>query len=87
MDGFRAAVRAAMTGIGWAEPLWLKTRPDDTGARLAREAVRSGVDLVLASGGDGTVAVNAGCSEETFTALAWTDAAPGPPGATPRAQS
>jgi diacylglycerol kinase (ATP) len=60
MDGFRAAVRTAMTGIGWAEPLWLETRPDDTGERLAREAVRSGVDLVLASGGDGTVTACAG---------------------------
>ena len=55
MDGFRAAVRRAMSDLDWAEPLWLETRPDDTGERLAREAVRSGVDLVLASGGDGTV--------------------------------
>jgi YegS/Rv2252/BmrU family lipid kinase len=55
MDGFQAAVRKAMTELGWAEPLWLETRPDDTGERLAREAVRSGVDLVLASGGDGTI--------------------------------
>jgi YegS/Rv2252/BmrU family lipid kinase len=55
LDGFRAVVRQAMTELGWAEPLWLETRPDDTGERLAREAVRSGVDLVLASGGDGTI--------------------------------
>ncbi len=55
MDGFRAAVRKAMTELGWDEPLWLETSPDDTGERLAREAVRSGVDLVLASGGDGTI--------------------------------
>jgi hypothetical protein len=51
MGGFQAAVRTAMAELGWAEPLWLETRPDDTGERLAREAVRSGVDLVLASGG------------------------------------
>lgn len=44
-----------MTELGWAEPLWLETTPEDTGESLAREAVRSGVDLVLASGGDGTV--------------------------------
>ena len=55
MDTFQAVVRKAMTELGWAEPLWLETRPDDTGERLAREAVRSGVDLVLASGGDGTI--------------------------------
>jgi len=55
MDGFRAAVGQAMSDHGWAEPLWLETRPDDTGERLAQEAVRSGVDLVLASGGDGTI--------------------------------
>ncbi len=55
IDGFRAAVNTAMAGRGWAAPVWLETRPDDTGERLAREAVRSGVDLVLASGGDGTI--------------------------------
>lgn len=55
LDGFRAAVCARMAGLGWAEPLWLETRPDDTGERLAREALRSGVDLLLASGGDGTI--------------------------------
>jgi len=55
IDGFRATVNKAMADRGWAEPLWLETRPDDTGERLAREAVRSGADLVLASGGDGTI--------------------------------
>jgi YegS/Rv2252/BmrU family lipid kinase len=55
IDAFRATVNQAMADRGWAEPLWRQTRPDDTGGRLAREAVRSGVDLVLASGGDGTV--------------------------------
>jgi YegS/Rv2252/BmrU family lipid kinase len=55
IDGFRATVSKAMADRGWAEPLWLETRPDDTGERLTREAVRSGADLVLASGGDGTI--------------------------------
>jgi YegS/Rv2252/BmrU family lipid kinase len=55
VNGFRTVVRQAMSDRGWAEPLWLETRPDDTGERLAREAVRSGADLVLASGGDGTI--------------------------------
>jgi diacylglycerol kinase (ATP) len=52
---FRADVTESMTGLGWAEPLWLETSPDDTGERLARMAVESGVDLVISSGGDGTV--------------------------------
>jgi len=55
IDGFRITVSKAMADRGWAEPLWLETRPDDTGERLAREAVRFGVDLVLAGGGDGTI--------------------------------
>jgi YegS/Rv2252/BmrU family lipid kinase len=40
--------------------LWLETTPDDTGERLARMAVESGVDLVISSGGDGTVTACAG---------------------------
>ncbi len=55
LEGFRSTVGAAMTEGGWAEPLWLETKLDDTGERLARQAVASGVDLVLACGGDGTV--------------------------------
>jgi MYXO-CTERM domain-containing protein len=54
-EGFRAVVVKAMADLRWAEPLWLETGSSDTGERLAREAVRSGVDLVIASGGDGTV--------------------------------
>jgi YegS/Rv2252/BmrU family lipid kinase len=55
LAGFRADVTETMTGQGWAEPLWLETSPDDTGERLTRMAVESGVDLVISSGGDGTV--------------------------------
>jgi diacylglycerol kinase (ATP) len=51
LEGFRAAVVKAMADLGWAAPLWLETSPGDTGERLAGEAVRSGVDLVIASGG------------------------------------
>jgi diacylglycerol kinase family enzyme len=60
LEGFRAGVTKAMTGLGWAEPLWLETSPDDTGERLARLAVAYGVDLVISSGGDGTVTACAG---------------------------
>jgi diacylglycerol kinase family enzyme len=55
LDGFRAAVGKVMAGLGWAEPLWLETSLEDPGEGLARSAVESGVDLVVVSGGDGTV--------------------------------
>jgi diacylglycerol kinase (ATP) len=55
LAAFRAAVHKAMADLGWTEPLWLETSLEDPGAGLARQAVSSGGDLVLASGGDGTV--------------------------------
>ncbi|HEX2819705.1 MAG TPA: diacylglycerol kinase family protein [Streptosporangiaceae bacterium] len=58
-ETFRAAVRAAMTEHGWSEPIWLETTPDDPGEGQARTAAASGVDLVLACGGDGTVTASA----------------------------
>lgn len=55
LEEFRAVVGKAMSGLGWDEPLWLETTPEETGEGLARTAVTAGVDLVLASGGDGTI--------------------------------
>ena len=52
---FRAEVTEAMTAHGWSDPLWLETTPDETGRGLAAAAVAERVDVVLASGGDGTV--------------------------------
>src|SRR6202044_2877084 len=52
---FRAEVTEAMTARGWSDPLWLETTPDETGRGLAAAAVAERVDVVLASGGDGTV--------------------------------
>jgi YegS/Rv2252/BmrU family lipid kinase len=51
----RRAVHAFMAVAGWAPPLWLETRLDDTGRGLAAEAAAAGVDLVFACGGDGTL--------------------------------
>jgi YegS/Rv2252/BmrU family lipid kinase len=51
----RAEVTEAMAGHGWSDPLWLETTPDETGRGLAAAAVAERVDVVLASGGDGTV--------------------------------
>ena len=55
MPKFQARVGEAMARQGWAEPLWLETTPRDPGQGLARAALAARVDLVLASGGDGTV--------------------------------
>jgi YegS/Rv2252/BmrU family lipid kinase len=52
---FRTAVGQAMSDHGWDEPLWLETTVDDPGEGQARAAVAAGVDLVVASGGDGTI--------------------------------
>jgi YegS/Rv2252/BmrU family lipid kinase len=52
---FRAEVTEAMAAHGWGDPLWLETTPDETGRGLAAAAVEEQVDVVLASGGDGTV--------------------------------
>jgi len=52
---FRDTVTAVLAGHGWAEPLWLPTTPDDPGGGQVDQALRAGVALVLACGGDGTV--------------------------------
>ena len=54
-EKFRAEVTETMAAHGWREPLWLETTPDETGRGLAKAAVAEQVDVVLASGGDGTV--------------------------------
>jgi len=55
ITGLRDTVRSAMSEHGWDEPVWLETTAEDPGTGQAAQAVRDGVDLVLACGGDGTV--------------------------------
>ncbi len=54
-EKFRELIRTAMSAHGWAEPLWLETTVEDPGTGQAKEAAAAQVDLVLASGGDGTI--------------------------------
>ncbi|MCW2879695.1 MAG: diacylglycerol kinase catalytic region [Sphaerisporangium sp.] len=55
LESHRAEVTAELARYGWDEPLWLETTAEDPGVGMARQAVSEGVDLVFASGGDGTV--------------------------------
>jgi diacylglycerol kinase (ATP) len=55
LEELRNAVALAESEAGWAKSLWLETTEDDPGTGQAREAVKQGVDVVIAAGGDGTV--------------------------------
>ncbi|MEV1144557.1 diacylglycerol kinase family protein [Micromonospora sp. NPDC049799] len=55
LDELRRTVDEALAAAGWAEPLWFETTVEDPGRGQAEEAVKAGVDVVLACGGDGTV--------------------------------
>ena len=55
VEPMREAITRALVGAGWAEPLWLETTPEDPGTGMTRQALESGVDMVLVCGGDGTV--------------------------------
>ncbi|MFI7574717.1 diacylglycerol/lipid kinase family protein [Micromonospora sp. NPDC049497] len=55
LDELRRTVDEALAAAGWAEPLWFETTVEDPGRGQAEEAVKAGVDVVFACGGDGTV--------------------------------
>jgi YegS/Rv2252/BmrU family lipid kinase len=59
-------IRAALVAAGLPEPLWFDTTADEPGTSQCLQAIQDGAQLVLASGGDGTVMACA-------TALAGTD--------------
>ena len=56
----RRAVFECAERSGAGEPLWLETTKDDPGRGMVAEALRAGARLVIACGGDGTVAACAG---------------------------
>ncbi|MGZ5368826.1 MAG: YegS/Rv2252/BmrU family lipid kinase [Aeromicrobium sp.] len=52
---FKYRVSVAAAREGWNEPLWWETTIEDPGKGQAHQALESGVDLIVAAGGDGTV--------------------------------
>jgi diacylglycerol kinase family enzyme len=67
MDLLRRTIAEGLDGVGWPEPSWYETTPEDPGEGQAKQAVEDGAELVFACGGDGTV-------RAVVTALAGTDA-------------
>lgn len=68
-EDIRAIVTELSLENGWQEPLFLETTVDDPGHGQAREALKAGVDVVIAAGGDGTVRCVAEELAGTGTAL------------------
>ena len=57
LDELKPIVEAVEQEAGWRPTLWLETTEDDPGTGQAEEALRAGVAVVIAAGGDGTVRV------------------------------
>ncbi|MFI6264034.1 diacylglycerol/lipid kinase family protein [Micromonospora sp. NPDC051006] len=55
LDELRRTVNDALAAAGWPEPQWFETTVDDPGRGQTEQAVKAGVDVVFACGGDGTV--------------------------------
>jgi hypothetical protein len=70
LDGRREEIRAALATVGWPEPLWLLTTPEDPGCGMAQQAIDTGAEVVFACGGDGTVMACAAVLAGTEVALA-----------------
>ena len=66
-DGFRLMVEKMAHESGWHGVTWWETTVEDTGHRMAHEAAVSGVDVVIAIGGDGTI--RAVCEELAGTGI------------------
>jgi YegS/Rv2252/BmrU family lipid kinase len=65
----RQHTRDALDRAG-LDVLWLETTAEDSGERMLRRALESGIELVLASGGDGTIMACASALADTGVPLA-----------------
>ncbi len=70
IDALRTAVHSAAEGAGWGHITWLETSEDDVGQGATAQALKIGVDLVIAAGGDGTVRAVAEALRGSGTSLA-----------------
>ncbi|XVV10970.1 diacylglycerol/lipid kinase family protein [Actinoplanes sp. CA-131856] len=55
IDHLRRIIGEGLSSVGWPEPSWYETTPEDPGKGQAERAVKEGAELVFACGGDGTV--------------------------------
>lgn len=55
LAALRAAVGQYEQSAGWGATRWYETDADDAGVRATRQAIADGANVVLGSGGDGTV--------------------------------
>lgn len=69
MDTLNAVAETVCRNEGWDPPLLLETTENDPGESMAREAVESGAEVVVAAGGDGTVRAVAQALEGTDVPL------------------
>lgn len=69
-DALTAALVARLAAAGWPKPIVAETTEQDPGQGMAERAMRAGAQVVLAAGGDGTVAAVVSALAGTGTALA-----------------